>query len=67
MANSGPDTNNSQFFITFKAAPWLDGKHVVFGQVIYGFRVIRQLENIGTLTGIPNAVATITDSGEIPL
>ena len=45
MANSGPHTNGSQFFITFRAVPHLDGKHVVFGKVTNGFEVMKVLEN----------------------
>ncbi len=46
MANSGPNTNGSQFFITFVATPWLDGRHTVFGRVIEGLDVLDQLTRI---------------------
>ena len=48
MANSGPATNSSQFFITHKDTPWLDGKHVVFGRVIKGIEYIMEMENAKT-------------------
>lgn len=66
MSNSGPNTNNSQFFITFKKAPWLDGKHVIFGKVIEGEKIVRLVEKEGNKKdGVPKSKITIVDSGEL--
>lgn len=65
MANSGKNTNGSQFFITFTQTPWLDGGHVVFGKVIDGFPLLKILEQAGTPRGNPTQIIKITDCGEI--
>ena len=65
MANAGPNTNGSQFFITFKETPWLDGRHVVFGEVIEGQSIIDELERIGSGSGQTKKKAVIVDSGEL--
>ncbi|KAH9020035.1 peptidyl-prolyl cis-trans isomerase Cpr7 [Lactarius pseudohatsudake] len=66
MANAGPNTNGSQFFITCTATPHLDGKHVIFGEVIRGKSIIRRVENHPTSSGdVPTEPILITDSGEL--
>eukprot|EP00933_Yihiella_yeosuensis_P064788 TRINITY_DN6830_c0_g1_i3.p1 TRINITY_DN6830_c0_g1~~TRINITY_DN6830_c0_g1_i3.p1 ORF type:complete len:358 (-),score=76.58 TRINITY_DN6830_c0_g1_i3:326-1399(-) len=65
MANSGKDTNSSQFFITTKACPHLDGKHVVFGRVIDGLEVLRHMEACGTDKGAVKGSVVIDDCGEL--
>ncbi len=65
MANSGPNTNGSQFFITTVPTPWLDGKHVVFGEVVEGMDVVKAVEKLGRENGKPKAEVTIHDCGQM--
>jgi len=65
MANSGPNSNGSQFFICTEKTQWLDGKHVVFGKVTEGMAVVRKMEKCGTQSGKPNKKITITASGQL--
>jgi len=51
MANSGPNTDGSQFFLTFTATPWLDGKHTIFGKVVQGMDVLESIEKLGSRSG----------------
>ena len=63
MANAGPNTNGSQFFITTVPCPWLDNKHVVFGKVVRGQQVVDAIEKVGTESGKPRATVTIAAAG----
>jgi peptidylprolyl isomerase len=65
MANSGPNTNSSQFFITLGRAAHLNRKHVVFGRVVKGLAVLKQLEALGTPAGPPTKRVVICGCGEL--
>jgi len=63
MANAGKNTNGSQFYITYAPTSWLDGKHVVFGQVVSGWDVMKKIEACGTRTGKPMTKIKIAECG----
>ena len=65
MANAGPNTNGSQFFLTTVVTGWLDGRHVVFGEVLEGKDVIDAIEKVGSQSGTPSKKVVVRDSGEL--
>ncbi|MED6246560.1 hypothetical protein ATANTOWER_019762 [Ataeniobius toweri] len=65
MANAGPNTNGSQFFICTEKTTWLDGKHVVFGSVVEGLDVVKKLESHGSSGGKTSAKLVIADCGQL--
>ena len=65
MANAGQNTNGSQFFISTVKTSHLDGKHVVFGQVVKGMDVVKNIEKIGSQSGRTSQKVVVKDSGQL--
>ena len=65
MANAGPNTNGSQFFLCTATTAWLDGKHTVFGAVVEGINVVEAVEGVGSSSGTPRAPVIIAASGQL--
>ena len=65
MANAGPNTNGSQFFVTTVVTSWLDGKHVVFGEVVSGIELVKESEKMGTESGKTKNKVLISNGGQM--
>merc|ERR1719156_174326 len=65
MANAGPNTNGSQFFLCTVKTDWLDGKHVVFGSVVEGMDVVKKVEEVGSQSGKTSKPVVIADCGQL--
>jgi len=65
MANAGPNTNGSQFFLCTAKTSWLDGKHVVFGSVVEGMEVVKKVESFGSQSGKTSAKVLVADCGQL--
>jgi cyclophilin family peptidyl-prolyl cis-trans isomerase len=65
MANAGPNTNGSQFFLCTAKTEWLDGKHVVFGKVVEGMDVVKKMESYGSQSGKTNDPVIISNCGQL--
>ncbi|KAJ0009756.1 hypothetical protein Pint_34374 [Pistacia integerrima] len=65
MANAGPGTNGSQFFVCTAKTEWLDGKHVVFGQVVEGLDVVKAIEKVGSSSGRTSKPVVVADCGQL--
>lgn len=65
MANAGPDTNGSQFFITTVKTSWLDNRHVVFGNVVEGMEIVKNIESLGSQSGKTSKKIIVSDCGQL--
>merc|ERR1712166_1700415 len=65
MANCGPNTNGSQFFLTTAITSWLDGKHVVFGEISEGMDVVRNIEKVGSQSGTTRQKVVVVNCGQL--